>query len=46
MDDGILGLNSPIMPEVSIKFNDEIEMFDFYKRYGYYVGFPFRKRNS
>ncbi|CAA2970434.1 Hypothetical predicted protein [Olea europaea subsp. europaea] len=33
-------------PNVGMMFNDEKEMLEFYKRYAYAVGFPFRKRNS
>jgi len=35
-----------IVPEVGMKFRDDIEIFEFYKRYAYIVGFPVRKRNS
>ncbi|XP_022859604.1 protein FAR1-RELATED SEQUENCE 5-like [Olea europaea var. sylvestris] len=34
------------VPTVGMIFNDEKEMFEFYKRYAYAVGFPIRKRNS
>ncbi|XP_022866686.1 protein FAR1-RELATED SEQUENCE 6-like isoform X2 [Olea europaea var. sylvestris] len=46
VDDGIVGLDGMIVPEVGMKFSDEKDMFDFYKRYAYNVGFPVRKRNS
>ncbi|KAL2492848.1 Protein FAR1-RELATED SEQUENCE [Abeliophyllum distichum] len=46
MDDDIVGENSVIVPKVGMKFNDENEIFEFYKRYAYLVGFPIRKRNS
>ncbi|XP_022880444.1 uncharacterized protein LOC111397674 [Olea europaea var. sylvestris] len=46
VDDGIVGVDSVIVPEVGMKFNDETEMFNFYKKYAYDVGFPVRKRNS
>ena len=29
-----------------MKFNDENEIYEFYKRYAYHVGFPVKKRNS
>ncbi|XP_022862756.1 protein FAR1-RELATED SEQUENCE 5-like [Olea europaea var. sylvestris] len=34
------------VPEVGMKFNDENELFDYYKKFAYAEGFPFRKRNS
>ncbi|XP_022895256.1 protein FAR-RED IMPAIRED RESPONSE 1-like [Olea europaea var. sylvestris] len=34
------------VPEVGMMFDDEKEMFEFYKKYAYEVGFPVRKRNS
>ncbi|XP_022883491.1 protein FAR1-RELATED SEQUENCE 5-like [Olea europaea var. sylvestris] len=40
------GEEDVIVPEVGMKFNDENEVYDFYKRYAYEVGFPVRKRNS
>ncbi|XP_022883643.1 protein FAR1-RELATED SEQUENCE 5-like [Olea europaea var. sylvestris] len=46
VDDGIEGANGVIVPEVGMKFNDENEMFNFYKKYAYNVGFPVRERNS
>ncbi|KAL2492850.1 Protein FAR1-RELATED SEQUENCE [Abeliophyllum distichum] len=46
LDDDIVGKNSVIVPKVGMKFNDENEIFEFYKRYAYLVGFPIRKRNS
>ncbi|XP_022885082.1 uncharacterized protein LOC111401538 [Olea europaea var. sylvestris] len=46
VDDEIGGEDGMIVLEVGMKFNDEKEMFDFYKRYAYNVGFPVRKRNS
>ncbi|XP_073138575.1 protein FAR1-RELATED SEQUENCE 5-like [Henckelia pumila] len=35
-----------IEPKVGMKFENENEVFDFYKRYAYHVGFPVRKRTS
>ncbi|XP_073129240.1 protein FAR-RED IMPAIRED RESPONSE 1-like [Henckelia pumila] len=35
-----------IEPNVGMKFENENEVFDFYKRYAYHVGFPVRKRTS
>ncbi|KAL2531530.1 Protein FAR1-RELATED SEQUENCE 1 [Abeliophyllum distichum] len=46
LNDDIVGENSAIVPKVGMKFNDENEIFEFYKRYAYLVGFPIRKRNS
>ncbi|CAA3002000.1 Hypothetical predicted protein [Olea europaea subsp. europaea] len=34
-----------IVLEVGMKFADDIEVFEFYKKYAYQVGFPVRKRN-
>ncbi|XP_073137991.1 protein FAR1-RELATED SEQUENCE 5-like [Henckelia pumila] len=35
-----------IEPKVGMKFENENEVFDFYKRYAYHVGFSVRKRTS
>ncbi|XP_073130762.1 protein FAR1-RELATED SEQUENCE 5-like [Henckelia pumila] len=35
-----------IEPKVGMKFENENEVFEFYKRYAYHVGFPVRKRTS
>ncbi|XP_022858309.1 uncharacterized protein LOC111379192 [Olea europaea var. sylvestris] len=35
--------NEIIVPTVGMKFVDETEVFEFYKRYAYQVGFPVRK---
>ncbi|XP_022845345.1 protein FAR1-RELATED SEQUENCE 5-like [Olea europaea var. sylvestris] len=35
-----------IVPAVGMEFKDVTEMFDFYKKYAYGVGFPVKKRNS
>lgn len=47
-DDGLaeetLGVeNEIIVPQVGMKFADEKEVFEFYKKYAYQVGFPVRK---
>ncbi|XP_022856443.1 protein FAR-RED IMPAIRED RESPONSE 1-like [Olea europaea var. sylvestris] len=34
------------VPEVGMQFNDKKEVYDFYARYAYTVGFPVRKRSS
>ncbi|GER26267.1 FAR1-related protein [Striga asiatica] len=34
------------IPEVGMKFANENEVFQYYKRYAYRTGFPIRKRNS
>lgn len=39
MEDDILGEDGVIVPEVSMKFKDEKELFEFYKRYAYDVSF-------
>lgn len=46
MDKEPLGEDREIVPEVGIIFDDEKELFDFYKSYAYVVGFSMRKRNS
>ncbi|XP_022853902.1 protein FAR-RED IMPAIRED RESPONSE 1-like isoform X2 [Olea europaea var. sylvestris] len=48
-DDGIGGdgvIVTVPLPEVNMKFKEENEIFDFYKRYAYDMGFLVRKRNS
>lgn len=40
----IVGGDGAIVPEVGMEFKDEKEMFDFYIRYAYNVGFLLRKR--
>ncbi|XP_022876790.1 protein FAR-RED IMPAIRED RESPONSE 1-like [Olea europaea var. sylvestris] len=35
-----------IIPEVGMLFKNEQDMYDFYKKYAYTVGFPVKKRNS
>ncbi|CAA3007725.1 Hypothetical predicted protein [Olea europaea subsp. europaea] len=44
-DDTLVG-DDVIVPEPGMKFKDENEIFDLYKRYAYEIGFPVRKRNS
>ncbi|CAA3008225.1 Hypothetical predicted protein [Olea europaea subsp. europaea] len=34
------------VPEVGMMLKDEKELWDFYKRYAYHIGFPIRRRNS
>ncbi|XP_022883238.1 protein FAR-RED IMPAIRED RESPONSE 1-like [Olea europaea var. sylvestris] len=46
VDDGIVGVDGATVPKVGMKFNDEKDIYDFYKRYVYNVGFPVGKRNS
>ncbi|XP_022845747.1 protein FAR-RED IMPAIRED RESPONSE 1-like isoform X1 [Olea europaea var. sylvestris] len=46
VEEETLGHNGPIVLEVSMMFNNDKELFDFYKRYTYNVGFPVQKRNS
>ncbi|XP_022869242.1 protein FAR1-RELATED SEQUENCE 5-like [Olea europaea var. sylvestris] len=41
-----VGGDVTVMPEVGMKFNDQEELFEFYKKYAYEVGFPVRRRNS
>ncbi|XP_052198314.1 protein FAR1-RELATED SEQUENCE 5-like [Diospyros lotus] len=38
--------DNELIPKVGMKFNDEKEVFDFYKRYAYHVGFPVKRRSS
>ncbi|XP_022853627.1 protein FAR1-RELATED SEQUENCE 5-like [Olea europaea var. sylvestris] len=42
----IIGRDDCIVPEVGMQFNDEKEVYDFYARYAYAMGFPSRKRSS
>ncbi|KAL2466779.1 Protein FAR1-RELATED SEQUENCE [Abeliophyllum distichum] len=46
LDDEKLGEDSAIVPKVGMKFKDDKEVFEFYKKYAYCIGFPIRKRNS
>lgn len=39
-----VGGDVAVVLEVSMMFNDEKEILEFYKRYAYAVGFPVRKR--
>ncbi|XP_022875445.1 protein FAR1-RELATED SEQUENCE 5-like [Olea europaea var. sylvestris] len=38
--------NEIVVPTVGMKFADETEVFEFYKRDAYHVGFPIRKRTT
>ncbi|KAL2485525.1 Cyclin-B1-2 [Abeliophyllum distichum] len=38
LNDDILGKNSAIVPKVGMKFKDDNEVFEFYKRYAYLIG--------
>lgn len=42
LDDDISRVDGVVVLEVGMKFKDKNEMFDFYKRYAYHVGFPAR----
>ncbi|XP_022862652.1 protein FAR-RED IMPAIRED RESPONSE 1-like [Olea europaea var. sylvestris] len=44
--DEMRGGDGGIVPQVGMKFKDENEVYEFYKRYAYEVGFLVRKRNS
>ncbi|XP_052195759.1 protein FAR1-RELATED SEQUENCE 5-like [Diospyros lotus] len=46
LNDKLPGEHSDLVPKVGMKFNNENEVFEFYKGYAYHVGFPVRKRNS
>ncbi|KAL2533589.1 Protein FAR1-RELATED SEQUENCE [Abeliophyllum distichum] len=46
LDDEKLWEDSAIVPKVGMKFKNDNEIFEFYKRYAYCIGFPVRKRNS
>lgn len=46
LGDKMLGGDGPIVPKVGIKFKDENEIFEFYRRHAYELGFPIRKRDS
>ncbi|CAA3020519.1 Hypothetical predicted protein [Olea europaea subsp. europaea] len=41
-----MGGDGTIVLEVGMKFKNENEVYEFYKKYAYNVGFPVRKRNS
>ncbi|XP_022877014.1 protein FAR1-RELATED SEQUENCE 5-like [Olea europaea var. sylvestris] len=40
------GGDGVIVPEVGMLFKSEVDMYDFYKKYAYAVGFSVKKRNS
>ncbi|XP_052195252.1 protein FAR1-RELATED SEQUENCE 5-like isoform X1 [Diospyros lotus] len=40
------GEHNDLVPKVGMKFKDENEIYKFYKKYAYHVGFPIKKRNS
>ncbi|XP_022856719.1 protein FAR-RED IMPAIRED RESPONSE 1-like [Olea europaea var. sylvestris] len=46
LEEQTLGENDPMVPEVGMTFNEEKKLWNFYKGYAYYVGFPVRRRNS
>ncbi|XP_052173721.1 protein FAR1-RELATED SEQUENCE 5-like isoform X2 [Diospyros lotus] len=46
LNDELPGEHSDLVPKVGMKFNNENEVFEFYKRYAYHVGFPVKKRSS
>ncbi|XP_022863348.1 uncharacterized protein LOC111383468 isoform X2 [Olea europaea var. sylvestris] len=43
LGDENLGGDGVVVPQVGMKFKDNVELFDFYKRYAYAIGFPVRK---
>ncbi|CAA3031600.1 Hypothetical predicted protein [Olea europaea subsp. europaea] len=45
LEEDNVGGNATIVPEVGMKFNDKQELFEFYKKYVYEVGFSVRRRN-
>jgi len=46
LNDELSGEENDLVPKVGMKFNNETEVFEFYKRYAYHVGFPVKRRNS
>ncbi|XP_022892322.1 protein FAR1-RELATED SEQUENCE 5-like [Olea europaea var. sylvestris] len=46
LGNGATGGDGAVVPEVGMKFKDENELFEFYKRYAYDLGFSVGKRNS
>lgn len=46
MADDMVGGDVAKVPEVGMTFDDENQIFEFYKRYAYEISFPVRKRNS
>jgi len=45
LNDELPGEDNDLVPKVGMKFNDENEVSEFYKRYAYHVGFPIKRRN-
>lgn len=45
-EDEMRGSDGVTALAVGMKFTDQKEVFDFYKKYAYNVGFPVKKRNS
>ena len=39
LNEELLGEDNYLVPKVGMKFNDENEVFEFYKMYAYHVGF-------
>lgn len=44
LDDGIVGVDGVIVPKVEMKFKDETNLYNFYKRYAYNAEFLDRKK--
>lgn len=45
LGDGVIEGDNAIVSKVGIKFKDKNELFEFYKRYAYELGFSVKKRN-
>ncbi|XP_052193847.1 protein FAR1-RELATED SEQUENCE 3-like [Diospyros lotus] len=46
LNNELLEDDNELIPNVGMKFNDEKEVFEFYKRYAYHVGFLVKRRSS
>ena len=44
LNNEVEGEYNDLVPKVGMKFNDENEIYEFYKKYVYHVGFPINKK--
>ena len=44
LNNELVGEHNDLIPKVGMKFSDENEIYEFYKRYAYDVGFPVKKK--
>ena len=45
LNEELSGEDNDLVPKVGMKFNNENEVFEFYKRYAYHVDFPIKIRS-